>query len=202
MRNSPNNDAPDVEIGREQIFDMAGNFFVLTSKSTLLGISFGLLSALIMKHFQMNHDPIKECSIVLMMAFLSYHCAEQVSLSGIITIFTCGLFMAHYTFYNMGKLAQKGTTVSANTLANLSQCFLYVYLGLSSFPIEAQDVKMDMIYCTLAAVAICRIFSIGIPLLIIYLWSGCKPLSLKWNQWLFCYVGGLIRGAIAFGLAL
>lgn len=49
---------------------------------------------------------------------------------------------------------------------------------------------------------ICRVFSVGVPLFLIYLCRGCKKLSLNWNEWIFIYFGGLIRGAIAFGLSL
>lgn len=59
-----------------------------------------------------------------------------------------------------------------------------------------------MIIVTLIAILVCRIFSVGIPILVIYLWNGCKPLQLWWNEWIFVYLGGLIRGAIAFALSL
>jgi len=73
-------------------------------------------------------------------------------------------------------------------------------MGLSSFSIESENVKMDMIKVTVAAIFICRIFSVGLPVLLVTL--GGKKSSLKFNEWLFVYFGGLIRGAIAFGLSL
>lgn len=57
-----------------------------------------------------------------------------------------------------------------------------------------------MIKVTVAAIFICRIFSVGLPVLLVTL-SGKKS-SLKMNEWSFVYFGGLIRGAIAFGLSL
>jgi hypothetical protein len=75
-------------------------------------------------------------------------------------------------------------------------------MGLSAFSIEQEYVRYDMVYTTLAAIFICRIFSVGVPILCIYLATGMKPLSLRWNEWVFVYFGGLIRGAIAFGLGL
>lgn len=75
-------------------------------------------------------------------------------------------------------------------------------MGLSSFSIEKEFVKQDMVIVTLSAIFICRIFSVGIPVLLVYVTNGFKPSSLKLNQWIFVYFGGLIRGAIAFGLSL
>lgn len=75
-------------------------------------------------------------------------------------------------------------------------------MGLSAFSIDQQYVKQDMVIVTLIAIFVCRIFSVGIPILLVYLCTGCKPLQLRWNEWVFVYFGGLIRGAIAFGLSL
>jgi hypothetical protein len=54
----------------------------------------------------------------------------------------------------------------------------------------------------MAGIFICRLFSVSVPILIIWLFGGCKKLPLKLNQWIFVYFGGLIRGAIAFGLSI
>lgn len=75
-------------------------------------------------------------------------------------------------------------------------------MGLSSFSIEREYVKMDMVCVTLLAIFICRIFSVGVPVLLVYIFSGFKPSSLNMKEWIFVYFGGLIRGAIAFGLSL
>lgn len=77
-------------------------------------------------------------------------------------------------------------------------------MGLTSFSIEQENVKTDFIVCTLISIFVCRIFSVGIPVLLVYLSNpGLNPKSkLKWNEWTFAYFGGLIRGAIAFGLSI
>jgi len=59
-----------------------------------------------------------------------------------------------------------------------------------------------MVIVTMCAILICRLFSVGVPVFICWLCSGCKPLKLKWTEWVFVYFGGLIRGAICFGLTL
>jgi hypothetical protein len=75
-------------------------------------------------------------------------------------------------------------------------------MGLSAFSIEMEYVHMNMVYTTLIAIFVCRIFSVGVPIFLVWLSTGMKPLQLKWNEWVFVYCGGLIRGAIAFGLGL
>ena len=67
---------------------------------------------------------------------------------------------------------------------------------------EKEFVRQRFVTTVLISVLICRVFSVGIPLFLIYLGRGCKSLSLKPNEWVFVYFGGLIRGAICFGLSL
>ena len=75
-------------------------------------------------------------------------------------------------------------------------------MGLSAFSIEPEYVEMNMVWTTLIAIFVCRIFSVGVPIFLVWCSTGCQPLKLRWNEWVFVYCGGLIRGAIAFGLGL
>ena len=120
---------------------MVGDFFSLSFKSIMLGALVGLLCSFVLKKFNMNYDPVKECTIMLTFAYLSYLVAEQTALSGIISMFSCGLFMAHYAYWNLSRKARNGTEVAVNTIANINQSFLYIYMGLSAFSIEPQYIK-------------------------------------------------------------
>jgi NhaP-type Na+/H+ or K+/H+ antiporter len=188
-------------INGAQVGGMVGNFFYLSFVSILIGMATGLLTSLVLKHFNMGYDPVKESMLMLIFAYLSYLIAEHLALSGIISMFSCGLFMAHYAFYNISRKAQKGIDMTVNAISGLSQSFIYIYLGLSLFTIKEENVKPQFIALTLGSILVCRVFSVGVPLLLVYLCSGCKPLALSWNQWSFVYAGGLIRGAIAFALS-
>jgi len=181
---------------------MVFDFFSLSFKSITLGALFGLSCSYLLKKVNLNHDPIKECTLILMTAYLSYLCAEQSSLSGIISMFSCGLFLAHYAWYNISDASRKGSEIIVNTTSGICQSFLYIYIGLTAFSIEKDFVRARFTTAVLVSVLICRVFSVGVPLFLVYLCTGCKKLSLKWNEWVFIYFGGLIRGAIAFGLSL
>lgn len=115
---------------------MVLNFFALSFQSIILGAIVGLLSALTLKYFNMGYNPTKECTCLLMFAYMSYLVSEQSGFSGIISMFTCGLFMAHYTYWNISSVTQKGTDMTVEVMSNVSQSFLYIYLGLSAFTIE------------------------------------------------------------------
>ena len=112
------------------------NFLGLSCKSIVLGAAVGLLSALVLKHFDMAYNAVSECTVMLMFAYLSYLAAEQQALSGIISMFSCGLFMAHYTYFNVSPKSQQGSELIVSVMSGISQSFLYIYLGLSAFSID------------------------------------------------------------------
>jgi NhaP-type Na+/H+ or K+/H+ antiporter len=55
---------------------MSLQFIYLATLSLFVGIIFGLLASLLLKHINMNDEPIKECIILALSAYLSYLFAE------------------------------------------------------------------------------------------------------------------------------
>ncbi|KAL8199672.1 hypothetical protein R6Q57_013240 [Mikania cordata] len=48
-----------------------------------------------------RHSTNREVAIMILMAYLSYMLAELFYLSGILTVFFCGIVMSHYTWHNV-----------------------------------------------------------------------------------------------------
>ena len=78
-------------------------FFYLSSISILIGAIIGLLSSLLTKHLNLSSTPVKEQMVMLSFAYLSYLVSDQARMSPIISMFSCGLFMSHYTFLNVSE---------------------------------------------------------------------------------------------------
>lgn len=111
-------------------------FIVLSISSTLIGIAFGLLCSIVLKVIpKLEHQPVKECIILFVFAYMSYLFAENFQLSGIITLFCCGFTMAHYAYYNISADCKIGSAIAVETAASIAESFLYVYLGLSAISI-------------------------------------------------------------------
>jgi len=122
-----NGDIPDgavnhkeISLGRAEITSMIFSFFSLSIKSIFMGACVGLLVSWVLKVFNLGYDPVKECTIMLTFAYLSYLFAEQSALSGIISMFSCGLFMAHYAYWNISKKARAGTVLTVCSIANIN----------------------------------------------------------------------------------
>ena len=99
---------------------------------------------------------------MLTCAYLSYLISENIEFSGIITLFSCGFTMAHYAYFNMSRVAQKGSKIAVQLVADMSESFLYVYLGLSAFSINWNFVMPKLILIVLIATIIGRILSVVI----------------------------------------
>jgi NhaP-type Na+/H+ or K+/H+ antiporter len=71
-----------------------GSFLYLCIFSVIVGASVGFISALAFKRFRtLTHNTIIECALVFCFGYLSYVIAEIISLSGIVSLLACGIFM-------------------------------------------------------------------------------------------------------------
>ncbi|KAK8628340.1 hypothetical protein V6N13_064049 [Hibiscus sabdariffa] len=82
--------------------ELFGKFLYLFLASTVLGMVVGLFSAYIIKKLYFGrHSTDREFALMMLMAYLSYIMAELFYLSGILTVFFCGIVMSHYTWHNV-----------------------------------------------------------------------------------------------------
>nr|AFC91768.1 Na+/H+ antiporter [Glycine max] len=114
----------------------SGNFLYLFFAS-MLGVLTGLLSAYIIKKLYIGrHSTDREVALMmLMMAYLSY-LAELSYLSGILTVFFCGIVMSHYTWHNVTESSRITTKHSFATLSFVAEIFIFLYVGMDALDIE------------------------------------------------------------------
>ncbi|XP_071737302.1 sodium/hydrogen exchanger 1-like [Rutidosis leptorrhynchoides] len=125
------------QITTSVIFQLIGNFFYLFITSTLLGVGAGLLSAYIIKKLYFGrHSTDREVAIMILMAYLSYMLAELFYLSGILTVFFCGIVMSHYTWHNVTEKSRVTTKHAFATLSFIAELFIFLYVGMDALDIE------------------------------------------------------------------
>jgi len=82
--------------------DIIIQFLKLAMTSIIIGIFLGILSSVIFKNFRvLTHSPVCETIVILLNGMLAYFFAEIFEQSGIISLLTCGICMAHYTWYSL-----------------------------------------------------------------------------------------------------
>ncbi|TXG65634.1 hypothetical protein EZV62_006909 [Acer yangbiense] len=106
-------------------------------KIQLFMVEAGLLSAFIIKTLYFGrHSTDREVAIMIIMAYLSYMFAELINLSGILTIFFCGIVMSHYTWHNVTESSRRTTKHGFATLSFIAETFIFLYVGMDALDMD------------------------------------------------------------------
>jgi sodium/hydrogen exchanger-like protein 6/7 len=121
------------EIHVLSIFHGIGIFLATFGISMALGVVFGLGVSLLLKHSSLNRYPHIETCLVALAAYTSYFLSNGLSMSGIVSLLFCGITLKHYAYHTMSRRTQRATKYIFSTLAQLTENFIFIYLGLSLF---------------------------------------------------------------------
>ncbi|KAA1474128.1 sodium/hydrogen exchanger [Dentipellis sp. KUC8613] len=121
------------EIYLSSLFHGTGIFLLSFSVSMALGVAFGLSMSLVLKHSSLAQYPAIETCLVALSAYTCYFFSNGLSMSGIVSLLFCGITLKHYAYHTMSRRTQRATKYIFATLAQLSENFIFVYLGLSLF---------------------------------------------------------------------
>nr|BAP90754.1 vacuolar Na+/H+ antiporter [Nelumbo nucifera] len=186
-----------------------GNFFYLFVSSTMLGVVTGLLSAYIIKKLYFGrHSTDREVALMILMAYLSYMLAELFYLSGILTVFFCGIVMSHYTWHNVTESSRVTTKHAFATLSFIAEIFIFLYVGMDALDIEKWRFVSDSPGTSIA------VSSVLVSLILVGRAAFVFPLSFLTNltkkspndkigikQQVTIWWAGLMRGAVSIALA-
>ncbi|CAN1838117.1 Sodium/hydrogen exchanger 2 [Linum perenne] len=169
----------------------------------------GLVSAYIIKTLYFGrHSTDREVALMMLMAYLSYMMAELFYLSGILTVFFCGIVMSHYTWHNVTESSRVTTKHAFATLSFVSEIFIFLYVGMDALDIEKWSVVSDSPGTSVA------VSSILLALVLVGRAAFVFPLSFLSNlskkspndkinikQQIVIWWAGLMRGAVSMALA-
>ncbi|KAK4751583.1 hypothetical protein SAY87_005065 [Trapa incisa] len=124
-------------LDRRAAFHIVGNFCYLFSTSTALGIVTGLLTSYSLKILYFgSHSSVREIVLMVLMAYLSYMLAELLELSGILTVFFCGILMSHYAWHNVTESSRVTTKNVFAMMSFVAETFIFMYVGMDALDIE------------------------------------------------------------------
>ncbi|THG95059.1 hypothetical protein EW026_g6522 [Hermanssonia centrifuga] len=146
------------EIYVSSIFHGIGIFLLTFSVSMALGVAFGLAMSLILKHSSLAQYPGIESCLVALSAYTCYFFSNGTTMSGIVSLLFCGITLKHYAYHTMSRRTQRTTKYIFSTLAQLSENFIFVYLGLSLFTSPPSSEKVTSyfkpLFVVITAVAV------------------------------------------------
>ncbi len=85
-------------------FESVGHFLLLCVGSLGIGIFVGLLASFLLKKMRfLTRQSIRESLFIFSFGYISFTASELLGMSGIISLMTSGIVMAHYAWYNLSQ---------------------------------------------------------------------------------------------------
>lgn len=99
-----------------------------------IGLAIGLIGSYVLKKMRfITISSIKETLFIFSCGYLAYALGEMASLSGIISLLTSGIVIAHYGWYNLSPQGKTVSSVAIQVIGFGFEAFVFAYLGLSYF---------------------------------------------------------------------
>lgn len=114
--------------------------------------------------------------------------------------------MAHFTWYNLSPQGKTVSSVTFSITGSAAESFVFAYLGLCTFSYAARQDSYPwdpyFIMIVLAIVILARTFATFFAHGVFRLCCRKSTPDVNLRELIFICYGGMIRGAIAFGLVL
>ncbi|XP_059442200.1 G-type lectin S-receptor-like serine/threonine-protein kinase At1g11330 [Corylus avellana] len=178
---------------------------ILVRKSYLkTSLQAGLVTAYVLKTLYFGrHSSVREIALMVLMAYFSYMLAELLQLSGILTVFFCGILMSHYAWHNFSESSRITTRHVFATMTFIAETFIFLYVGMDALDTEIwRMTKLSFgtsmgICSTLILLILLGRAAFVFPLSTLSNYMNRKaertPLIIWW--------AGLMRGAVSIALA-
>lgn len=187
----------DVSTGWETFLQALGYFLKMFFGSAALGTLTGLISAIVLKYFDLRKTPSLEFGMMIIFAYLPYGFAEGIKLSGIMAILFSGIVMSHYTHHNLSPVTQILMQQTLRTVAFMCETCVFAFLGLSIFSFPHKFELSFVIWC-IVLVLVGRAVNI-FPLS--FLLNFFRDHKITPKMMFIMWFSGL-RGAIPYALSL
>ncbi|KAF2261183.1 sodium/hydrogen exchanger [Lojkania enalia] len=138
------------------LFEAIGIFFGVFFGSLFIGIIVGIAASLMLKFTYVRRFPKTESCLIILIAYATYFFSNAIHMSGIVSLLFCGICMKHYAYHNMSRRTQLTTKFVFQVTAQLSENFIFIYLGLSLFTDSKLEYKPLFILITVVGISVAR----------------------------------------------
>nr|AVA17594.1 Na+/H+ antiporter family protein 2 [Populus purdomii]AVA17596.1 Na+/H+ antiporter family protein 2 [Populus szechuanica] len=156
----------------------------------------------------LRHSTDREVALMMLMAYLSYMLAELFYLSGILTVFFCGIVMSHYTWHNVTESSRVTTKHAFATLSFVAETFIFLYVGMDALDIEKWRFVSHSPGTSVAvsSILLCLVMvgraAFVFPLSFLSNLTKKSPNEkISFKQQFIIWWAGLMRGAVSMALA-
>ena len=94
--------------------------------------------------------------ILFCAGYVGYVTSEILDFSGIITLFTTGIMLIHYAYYNCSERTKGTVNLAFGTIGFGAEAFVFAYVGTSVFSYKHFEWSYELIAFEFAFVLIAR----------------------------------------------
>ena len=141
----------------------------------------------------------REISVVMLVAYAAYSYASRSGFSGILCLFFCGIAQSHWTYWNMSVASRNAFGLLVRTASFLSEGITFLYCGMVVYGYQRAESAPLFAVGTMLAMLVSRAVYIFVFILCMNCFRSRK-VTLK--EQIVIWYSGVVRGAIAFALAL
>ncbi|XP_048336820.2 sodium/hydrogen exchanger 4 isoform X2 [Ziziphus jujuba] len=181
----------------------------ISGYSQTVSVKFGIHWNLIFQ-FAYRHASIREIALMVLMAYLSYMLAELFELSGILTVFFCGIVMSHYAWHNVTDSSRITTRYLFAMMSFVAETFIFLYVGMDALDIEKWRISKLSFGTSVAIYAtIILLMSLGRAAFVFPLSAlsnymnrrADRTYKITFRHQVIIWWAGLMRGAVSIALA-
>jgi len=192
-----------------KFFEAIGVFLLNFFGSLFIGVVVGVGTTLLLKFTHVRKFAKTESCLVILIAYASYFFSTGIGASGIVSLLFCGITMKHYAYYNMSRRTQLTTKFIFQVTAQLSENFIFIYLGLTLFTKTDLVFKPLFILVTVFGICVARyaaVFPLAKLINAVVRWRAKRrgqtdvPDELPQSYQVMLFWAGL-RGAVGVALA-
>jgi len=183
------------EVGATEILMAFLSFFCVVLGGAGIGLLNGLYASVVTRFTR--HVRVVEPLIIFSSAYFAFLGAELFHWSGIISIIAYGITVKRYGFQNLSKKSYTTVKYAIKTLASVSDCIIFIFLGLELIQ-ESHYLHPGFIIATILLCLLFRFISVFMFGFLVNIFRMDK-IEMK-EQFIMAY-GGL-RGAVGFSLAV
>ncbi|XVF03726.1 hypothetical protein REPUB_Repub05bG0018600 [Reevesia pubescens] len=198
-------------INSKTCLQLIGDFLYLFSTSTALGVTFGLVTAYSLRTLYFGrHSTVRELAIMVLMAYLSYMLAELLDLSGILTVFFCGILMSHYAWHNVTESLRITTRHLFAMLSFVAETFIFLYVGMDALDMEKWKItklSVGTLMSSFGTIVLLTLLGHAAYVFPLSAFSNYmnkrpeRPPALTFKHQVIIWWAGLMRGAVSIALA-
>ena len=182
------------------LIDLSLSFAWTLTASVAVGIGVGLLSAYLMRRFFGTHSTEREIALLFSLGLLSFTLAEHLGLSGVMSIFICGVVQSHYTYYSMSASARVVSLYASRVASVVAEILLFLGTSLSLFgEWDTIDYTKGKMMRKVAVVAP-FLFVLVVVARFVSIWPMLSALGIRDRADIF--LAGSVRGAVTLALAV